>query len=944
MPDSHNQKSFHSGEWAPWVYARVDLAKYHAGAALLRNFFVDYRGGASNRAGTEYVLQALKSDHPVRLIPFTASFTTSYVLEFGDFYVRFYSDGSAVLEDPTTITGATQANPCALHIVAHGYLVGDWVFIEDVGGMTQLNGRYFIVGTVPDVDHITLTDLNGVDIDSTAYGAYTAGGTARRVYTISSPYAAADLALLKFAQNVNTLTICHPSYAPAVLTLVSATNWTLVSITFGPTIAAPVISAVTTTLAGGNVFYSYEVTSVDINGQESAPSTAGVLSSKQDITTTAGSNVVSWPAVSGAQYYNVYESVRAYSNAVPSGAQHGFLGFTYGVSFVDTNIVADFSSTPPIVRNPFQGAGVDSITITINGRYVAVPSVTIDAAPGGGFTATAQAVLGVQTITAINAAGAGYTVGDALTFAGAAVLIVATVNGGGGVTGFQSLGATGSYRGAVTGTGNVTPANPNAATGGTGAGCTVSFTWGVTSAPITQPGAGYLVTPAVAFSAGVVTATGDAVLGTASAGNPSVPAFFQQRLTLMGPSGSPQQFNMSQPGSYYNFNVSNPVQSDDAIQGTLISSVLNSIKSAVAMPGGLVVLGDRQAWQISGGGQSAPITPVDATATPQAFAGANDMPPILCNYDLLYVQAKGSSVRDLSYNFYTNIYTGTDISILSSHLFFGFEVLEWAYAEEPFKLIWVIRDDGTLLSLTFLKEQEVIGWAHHDTNGSFKSICTVTEQTTRGAVDAIYVVVEREVNGNTVQYIERMADRFVLSNTVPGNECWFVDSGIEYSGAPVASFTGAEHLAGMEVTGLADGVVITPFTMPTSGFFTLSAPISNMVLGLAYTAQLQTLILDLGEPSVIGKLKKIVAVTIRAAYTLGIKFGRTLTSLVAVKDFSGTMDSQGVTQNGILITRDGRQPIDPLWDQDGQYYIVQDQPLPCTILGVVPEIKNEDRR
>ena len=57
MVQSVIQHGFHAGEWAPALYARVDLAKYKAGAALLENFYVDYRGGASSRPGTRYVLQ-----------------------------------------------------------------------------------------------------------------------------------------------------------------------------------------------------------------------------------------------------------------------------------------------------------------------------------------------------------------------------------------------------------------------------------------------------------------------------------------------------------------------------------------------------------------------------------------------------------------------------------------------------------------------------------------------------------------------------------------------------------------------------------------------------------------------------------------------------------------------------------------------------------------------
>jgi len=127
MPQSVIQTAFHAGELAPTLYARVDIGKYHQALATCRNFYVDYRGGVSTRVGTKYILQAYKSSSAVRLIPFSASFTTTYVLEFGDFYIRFYTNGAAVLEATTAITGAPQANPCALTPFAHAYAGGDWV-------------------------------------------------------------------------------------------------------------------------------------------------------------------------------------------------------------------------------------------------------------------------------------------------------------------------------------------------------------------------------------------------------------------------------------------------------------------------------------------------------------------------------------------------------------------------------------------------------------------------------------------------------------------------------------------------------------------------------------------------------------------------------------------------------------------------------------------------
>ena len=97
--------------------------------------------------------------------------------------------------------------------------------------------------------------------------------------------------------------------------------------------------------------------------------------------------------------------------------------------------------------------------------------------------------------------------------------------------------------------------------------------------------------------------------------------------------------------------VSNPVQDDDAIQDTISSQQVNGILDMIPMTGGLVILTGLGAWQLPAANSTA-VTPNDADATPQAYNGCNaNIPPITINYDILYVQAKGSIVRDLAYNF-----------------------------------------------------------------------------------------------------------------------------------------------------------------------------------------------------------------------------------------------------------------------------------------------------
>ena len=936
------QHAFHAGEWSPNLYARVDLAKYRAGAALLENFFVDYRGGASSRPGTQYVLQAYKPATPVRLIPFVASSTVQYILEFGDHYIRFFFQGGPILEAPLAITGATNANPAVLTIT-NTYSVGDWIYVTNVGGMTQLNGQYFQVlartGTTVTLGNI----LTGTNIDSTTYGTYTSGGSSGRVYTLATPYAANDLALLKFVQTVNKMVLCHGSYPVADLTLITANNWVLANVVFGPTINPPSAGLTIVSNSPGSSNVNYIVTSVDGSGQESIPSAVQATS----INPGSGVTVtISWTAVVGAVSYNVYRTtITATSAAIPSNVAFGFIGNCQGTSFIDTwysnaspVIGADFSQSAPQFDNPFGGGPVNSLNLTTGGVYTSAdsfPVVTIGPPPAGGTQMTATAVLTDSNLVIVTT-GFGYIVGEQVALFGGSAIIMIQVDSTLGVGGGNGISTYHIVSHATLTSGPIPSSFADPASGAT---FTVT-SWAVKSLPVTNAGSGYTSPPTVTVSgANPATATSTVISG--NSGAPSVPAFYQERLVLAAPYQGPQEFFMSRPGSPYDFDISFPSQDDDAITGSIVSSTLNSIKSMIPMPTGLIILSDRQAWLVNGGGNQAPVTPTTIQANSQAYNGASDVPPIVANYDILYVQNKSAAVRDLTFNFYTQIFTGTDISVLSSHLFYGFTIKEWSWAEEPYKTVWAVRNDGVMLSLAFMKEQEVVGWSHHDTQGLFKSTASVVEPVTlsNGTVaplDAVYFVVQRTINGTITQYIERMAERFFNGQA---KNAWCVDAALKYSGAPLTTFSGLTHLVGMTVTGLADGAVISPQTVSAAGTITLATAASLVTIGLAYTCNLQTLRLDTGDPTIQGKRKKIPAVTVRVQDTLGLSIGGDFTTLVPMKDL--VVNNVGSMSNHVvmdLVTDDARTLVDPRWTVQGQYCIQQALPLPATILGVIPEI------
>ncbi len=225
------QGNFNAGEISPLMGGRVDADRYKAALARCLNYIPTLQGGATRRAATSFVSAVKDSTKKPRLMSFEFSVTQAYVLEFGNQYIRFYKNNALITEATKNITGATQANPVVITSNAHGYSNGDRVIISGVLGMTQIDNREFIVASVA-ANTFELKDVNGTNVNGTGYGAYVSGGTVAKVYEISSPYLEADLYQLKVTQSADILYIAHSTYAPRKLSRTSHTSWTLTTIEF----------------------------------------------------------------------------------------------------------------------------------------------------------------------------------------------------------------------------------------------------------------------------------------------------------------------------------------------------------------------------------------------------------------------------------------------------------------------------------------------------------------------------------------------------------------------------------------------------------------------------------------------------------------------------------------------------------------------------------------
>lgn len=169
-------------------------------------------------------------------------------------------------------------------------------------------------------------------------------------FELAVPFDSAELPLINYTQSADVMTFAHPSHKPSELKRLAHDNWTIADLSLVPSIAAP--ASATSTPAGGSgttQSWRYQVTAVvdDANSiEESLPVTSNavtVYASTAQATTT-------WPAVTGASYYNIYK------DSSGSGV-FGFIGRSTTTSFTDNNITAVKTDTPPTGEDPFVGAG-----------------------------------------------------------------------------------------------------------------------------------------------------------------------------------------------------------------------------------------------------------------------------------------------------------------------------------------------------------------------------------------------------------------------------------------------------------------------------------------------------------------------------------------------------------------------------------------------------------
>lgn len=397
-------------------------------------------------------------------------------------------------------------------------------------------------------------------------------------------------------------------------------------------------------------------------------------------------------------------------------------------------------------------------------------------------------------------------------------------------------------------------------------------------------------------------------------GYPKMACFFQDRLVLAATKKEPYSIWMSRTGDYPNFGiekVDGGVTDDSAIKADLITR--NGFEILHLVPAkDLVILTTGNEWIIEG---SSVITPAKINPRPQTMRGSNTCPPQHIGNRIVHVQRSGKTVRDLGYQYDADNYNGDDLTLLATHLTEGHKLVSSAYIQEPNSTLYYVRDDGVLLSLAFIKEQNVFAWSHHTTDGKYKKVTSIPN----GASDVLYVTVERD--GKI--YIERFNPDIEAAV--------YMDSYVTGSGSSVEAL----HLAGKTVQVLADGTRMQDAVVPENGLVAFGQSFSDITIGLAYETRVEQPGPDIGlkEGTMQARISKINTVVLRVEKSYGGHIGYTFQD----KD----MDELRYEDYETLETGDivQQMPVANIGSNTKNYICIKhDEPFPFELNAIIREV------
>lgn len=413
----------------------------------------------------------------------------------------------------------------------------------------------------------------------------------------------------------------------------------------------------------------------------------------------------------------------------------------------------------------------------------------------------------------------------------------------------------------------------------------------------------------------------------AGGNNPSTVTFHDQRLMLGGSRTMPNAVWGSHPADFENMDYSRPAKPDDALSFALVAERVNSVHQLVSMDD-FMVLSTDGIFSVNGGGDGLPLTPSAIQPKRQNSRGASRLNPIVLDDIIFYMAGKGTTVRTLGFQFEVDGYQSNNVSIFSPHFLKGHIIINWAYVEEPYSAIFLLRNDGVVLCFTWEAEQQVWGFTMLETEGVVKEIGAITE----GGYDRLYLAVERVINGQTRLFHERLA----LPHGDDIRTACHLDCSVTQAYDPPSNVVGGlSHLDGHTVSAYYDGFVASGLTVEAGELRLPNGYEASIVtVGLPYVGEIETLppVYQSRDGSAHLHMQNVAAITMRCVDTRGLVAGITGTELEAIVEREG-----GETGLPDVAQRDYKIPVAGSWKSANTVTIRQEQPLPAHITGLFIE-------
>lgn len=402
---------------------------------------------------------------------------------------------------------------------------------------------------------------------------------------------------------------------------------------------------------------------------------------------------------------------------------------------------------------------------------------------------------------------------------------------------------------------------------------------------------------------------------------PSTVTFHQQRLFWARTINKPNGVWGSQSADFENLDRSVPTKADDAMTFALVSDRVNAVQQLASMKSLLALTSD--GIFAIGGRDGGALTAQDVSSERQIGRGASRLDPLVVDSVLFFRPNQGSSIRTLGYTFELDGYRSNDVAIFSPHFFDGFDIVSWAFQQEPYSCIWAARSDGKLLCFTWEQEQQVWGWTLCETSGFVEGVAVITE----GGMDRVYLAVRRTLAGSEDVFIERMALPLLVAEDLV--DCCYLDCAYtQKTEEPTKVCTGLWHLEGETVSAFADGYVVENLVVE-NGQVTLDFEASTITVGLTYTGEIETLPLALASDQGTRHVDRqmIGEVVVRVEKTRGISVGSGGGELFEVKQ----RELEELDEPIELKTGDFAVNVSPKWSDAATLRVVQEYPLPATI-------------